>query len=93
MRESVTETCLAIHPVQFWSVGISFVDDGLVLKIPAVTSLSNTFAHYRVFSGSDLHYLVMKRTSAKMILPKIGIMNRSSSIHEQIHYGKKRFFS
>ena len=58
MRESVTETCPAIHPVQFWSVGISFVDDGLVLKIPALTSLSNTFVHYRVFSGSDLHCLL-----------------------------------
>ena len=35
MRQSVTETCLTItNPVQFWSVGISFVDDGLVLKIP-----------------------------------------------------------
>ena len=35
MRRSVTETCLVIHPIQFWSVGISFVDDGLVLKILA----------------------------------------------------------
>ena len=35
MRRSATETCLPIHPVQFWSVGISFVNDGLVLKIPA----------------------------------------------------------
>ena len=58
MYQSVTETCLAIHPVQFWSVGISFVDDGLVLKIPALTSLSNTLTHYRVFSGSDLHCLI-----------------------------------
>ena len=35
MYQSVTETCLAIHPVQFWSVGISFVDDGLLLRILA----------------------------------------------------------
>ena len=53
MRESVTETCLVIHPVQFWSVGISFVDDSRVLKILAWTSLSNTFAHYRVCGGSQ----------------------------------------
>ena len=54
MRESVTETCLAIHPVQFWSVGISFVDIGLVLKILALTSLGNTSAQYRVCGRSDL---------------------------------------
>ena len=53
MRRSVTETCFPIHPVQFWSVGISFVDIGLVLKILVLTSLGNTSAHYRVFGRSD----------------------------------------
>ena len=53
MRRSVTETCFPIHPVQFWSVGISFVDIGLVLKILTLTSLGNTLAHYRVCGCSD----------------------------------------
>ena len=35
MRRGHTLTRLAIHPVQFWSVGISFVDSGLALKIQA----------------------------------------------------------
>ena len=53
MRQSVTETCFPIHPVQFWSVGISFVDIGLVLEILVLTSPGNTSAHYRVCGRSD----------------------------------------
>ena len=60
MRQSVTETCFPIHPLQFWIVGISFVDIGLVLKIPAWTSLSNTSVHYRVCGGSQRICLALR---------------------------------
>ena len=62
MRQNVTETCFPIHPVQFWSVGISFVDIGLVLKILALTSLGNTSAHYRVCGRSDFICLLQTRS-------------------------------
>ena len=47
--------------LQFRSVGISFVDDGLVLKIQARTSLSNTLVHYRVWGGSQRIGLLSRR--------------------------------